>query len=204
VSKSSWFDRTVYWQLEVSFWLSAVEAGVKPVLARSYRSDPASYVPHTVDFQYPPSREDFLQVVSQIPWMHVWQDNLLPIIAKHDWPMIDFAHKAASVELKTDTGVLVGRLDVCRQEFFRNQPYSTLMVTATDLDQVVNRLPKEKRSDAFALLRSRDHHMQERLSKLGRPPEDADLKQAIRAVLIEGGFINDRRKAASARRPVGS
>lgn len=105
-----------YWTLTIHFWPAATEAGVQPVKANAYEDGPQFYRPDAIDFDHPPSREEFLEVTQAIPWMGVWQDTLLPIVASNPWPMIDMAHKAAHVDLKNEQGQIVGQLEVRRQE----------------------------------------------------------------------------------------
>ena len=75
--------KTIYWRLTIHFWPRAAEAGVRPVVSNGFEAGEQFYRPRDIDFQNPPSREEFLEVVGQIPWMQaVWYD-LLPILARN-------------------------------------------------------------------------------------------------------------------------
>src|ERR1700722_741575 len=94
-------------------------AGLDPCIAAGFCEGPQFYRPHDIDFAQRPSREDFLAVVRQTPWMQVWEKDLLPVIAKNDWPTVGPGYKAAEVELKAeDKGV--GKLRVDRQDLYVN------------------------------------------------------------------------------------
>jgi len=56
-----------YWQLTIHFWPAATEAGVQPVKAIGFEDGPQFYRPDTIDFDHPPSRDEFLEVVQTIP-----------------------------------------------------------------------------------------------------------------------------------------
>ena len=108
------------WRLTVCFWPAAAEAGVAPCVATSYTQEgPQFYRPHDFDFTRPPSHEDFLAVVNQTPWMRGWEQDLLPVIAKNNWPVVEPCHKAAHEELKTK-GKIVGELRIRRQTLYVN------------------------------------------------------------------------------------
>jgi hypothetical protein len=109
-----------FWRLTIAFWPSAAEAGVDPCIATSFLQEGLQfYRPHDIDFAKPPSHEDFLAVVRQTPWMRGWEKDLLPVIAKNEWPVVLPCHKAAQEELKA-AGKVVGKLDVRRQTLYLN------------------------------------------------------------------------------------
>ena len=109
-----------FWRLTIAYWPRATEAGLQPCVAVGYGEEgPQFYRPHDIDFANRPSREDFLAVVRQTPWMHVWEARLLPVISLNDWPVLGPYHKASHVELKAN-GKAVGELCVHRQTLYLN------------------------------------------------------------------------------------
>jgi hypothetical protein len=109
-----------FWRLTVAYWPKAADAGLQPCVAVGYGEEGAQFHrPHDIDFAKPPTREDFLAVVRQTPWMHVWETTLLPLLAQNDWPIVPACHKAAHVEL-TAHGKVVGELRVQRHCLYVN------------------------------------------------------------------------------------
>jgi hypothetical protein len=107
------------WRLTVAYWPRATAAGLEPQVAVGFSEGAQFYRPHDIDFNQPPSREDFLAVVRQTPWMQVWQKDLLPVIDQNQWPTVLPGFKAAEVELKV-LGKVVGKLRVRRQDLYVN------------------------------------------------------------------------------------
>jgi hypothetical protein len=122
--------KTTSWRLLVSFWLRATEAGVRPIISHGFEAGEQFYRPHVLDFERPPSREEFLQVVNRVPWMQAAWHDLLPILPKNPWPMLDNCHKSASVDLQDEEGRCVGRIEVCREERWLNQGYVAPFVSS--------------------------------------------------------------------------
>jgi hypothetical protein len=155
--------RTNFFSLKVSYWPSATEAGKRPVQAvGGFVDDPQYYRPHTFNFRFPPSREDFFAVAAKLPWAQGWLDNgLRQDIDRSEWPIVDFMHKAASTEIMNDGEQVVGELRVHREERWENKEYDRGMVAVhlDDLDGVVNRLPKAKRDVARAALRQHENRV---------------------------------------------
>jgi hypothetical protein len=105
--------KSVMWELEVSFYVQAVEHGVEPVRSARFSGVPrdpadpmywAPYSPHVFYFKHPPSREAFWELVSQTPWMQHFQQDYKAIVDANDWPMIDCCLKAAHVYLRDKQG----------------------------------------------------------------------------------------------------
>ena len=177
-----------YWRLTVSFWPRAAAARVEPTVMVGFPHDHdtnrAYYRPHDIDFDHPPSRADFLEVVQQRPWMSVWQEDLLPLIERNDWPMIDYAHKGANVDLM-DEGRKVGELKVLRQECFMNTPYQTPFIGLDNINHALRGV--RDREAAKQVIRARENRIQEMVTNGGEVTEDA-LVRAIHAVLHEAGL----------------
>lgn len=158
--------REDYWRLTVAHWESAVEAGLRPVIAHGFPDGDQYYHPHDFDFQSPPSREDFLQVCRQLPWTSVWDDSLLPMIEKNDWPMIDFCVKASYVDLKDDQGRTVGRLEVRRHNQYQNQSYGGCFFSIDERDKALRGLKGDKLKAGFeALNTTYENRVRERIIK---------------------------------------
>ncbi len=106
--------RERFWCLTIEFWHGDLEAGAKPTEGVTHRR-------HLFYFRHPPMRAEFLDICRCLPWTSVWADTLLPTLAKHPWPMIDYMHKSAGVEL-LDQSKLVGRVNIYREDrcWFRN------------------------------------------------------------------------------------
>ncbi|NLS97540.1 MAG: hypothetical protein GXX96_35825 [Planctomycetaceae bacterium] len=176
-----------YWQLTVHFWPAATEAGVQPVKANGFEEGPQFYRPDTIDFDHPPSRDEFLAVVQTIPWMSVWQDTLLPVVANNPWPMIDFAHKAAHIDLKNEQGQIVGQLEVRRQERWANAGYCAPFIT-TDMIRSAARLHNGKMAAAIEHVELHRHRLMERLA-MQPGSSQATTDTEIRKLLVVGGFL---------------
>lgn len=186
----NWLDNNTYWRLTVAFWPEAVRAGVHPVKTCGYLEGPQYYRPRDIDFHRPPSREEFLQVVRQTPWMRVWEQDLLPVIAGNDWPMIDPGHKASHVYLQDSSGRTVGQLDVTKQEFFQNTGYQVPMITVDDIELVCSNMRKENREAAHQLIRSKENQIQERLARSPSDPVAVCLRDALR----EAGLLKSKKR----------
>ena len=149
-------DITSDWKLTIHHWPRATDAGVRPQLYTGFSLDecPALYRPTELVFSHPPSREDLLVVVARTPWMASWQETLLPVLAQNQWQIITAGYKGASVEFKDDSGRVVGRVEVWRQDHHCNVPYAVPFfgvypgsdidgfppVTALPFEQVVHQL----------------------------------------------------------------
>jgi hypothetical protein len=185
--------REEYWKLTINFWPSALAAGVRPVAAAGFPRDenPAYFRPHDIDFLCAPSRMDFLAVVRITPWMRTWEKDLIPLLAENDWPMIDYMHKAASVDLRNEQDQIVGRIDVRRHEQFSNQPYRTMPVLCDVRDNIINRLPSPKRQEARTLIDAKENYIREFVTSSKRIDEHG-LKIAIQTVLFDAGLRKSR------------
>lgn len=142
-------------------------------------------------FQHPPSREDFIALTKKLPWTSVWDDTFLPVVAEHDWPMIDFAHKAASVFLPDG-----GSLQVRKVSIYVNEKYTAPLVSIDARDAVVRHLPADKRDDAHKVLRERENRIQERIVESG-DYSDQRVAYEIRLILHEARLLKTKPKAPS-------
>ena len=180
--------KTTYWRLTIHFWLHAVEAGVKPVISHGFEGGEQFYRPRDMDFQNPPSREEFTEIVMRVPWMQAAWSRLLPLLPQNSWPMLDTMHKAATVDLQDEEGRCVGRLEVCREERWMNQGYTAPCIT-TDTCRAVTRHLR-RRSEAAEYLNTNRHALMERVAKMPCWTEETVLA-AMRAMLVEGKFLKN-------------
>jgi hypothetical protein len=172
--------RERFWALTIEFWPNAVESGARPTEGVTHRR-------HYFFFRHPPVREDFLDICRQLPWTGVWNDTLLPIIAKHPWPMIDSMHKSAGVEL-LDQSKLVGRVNVYREDRWENQ-HVVVPSLFEDINEITRRC-KDK-DGARRYVESREYEIMEKLAA-----EPLEIDDEIRRVLVEGGFLKGRKRKA--------
>jgi len=179
--------RMDYWRLTIHFWPSAVEAGTQPIKTDGFEQGPQFYRAHTIDFDHPPSREEFLAVTREIPWMGVWQDTLLPVVAQNPWPMIDSAHKAAHVDLQNEQGQIVGTLEVRREQRWANQGYDAPFIT-TAMIRSAARFNRQKMEVAVEYVEPHRHTIMERVAQQ-RGWTEGTVHTEIRKVLVEGGFL---------------
>ena len=182
--------RTTYWRLTVHFWPRAAEAGVQPVISHGFETGEQFYRPRNIDFDHPPSREDFAEIVMRVPWMQAAWNKLLPIVAHNPWPMIDNLHKAATVELQDEDGRCVGRLEVCREERWLNQGYAAPFITTEACRAVTRHL--RRRTEAAEYLDGNRYALIERVAKIPQWTEETVIAE-MRAMLIEGGFLKGRK-----------
>jgi hypothetical protein len=182
--------KTTYWRLTVSFWPHAAEAGVQPVVSHGFESGEQFYRSRCIDFENPPSREEFVEIVNRVPWMQAAWHGLLPVLGKNPWPMIDNLHKAATVDLKDDEGRCVGRLEVCREERWLNQGYVAPCITTEACRAVTRHL--RRRTEAAEYLDTNRHALMERVAKIPHWTEEMVLAE-MRAMLVEGGFFKGRK-----------
>ena len=165
--------RKDYWRLSINYWPSGKRTG----------DDHG----HEFHFANPPSREDFLALFSELLWMSAYEKNLRPAIESNPWPMIDYAHKAASADLVVDT-IVVGRLTVCKQTVWENDAYNAPFITCELIKKVTQRL-KGDREAAAKYLDGRGNEIRERCSKLPAGCEDAVVRSVMRNILREGGYL---------------
>ena len=166
--------RERFWCLTIEFWQGDVEAGGKPR-------------PHPFFFRHPPTREDFQDICRQLPWTSVWNDTLFPILAKHQWPMIDFMHKSAGVEL-FDQSKLVGRVSVYREDRWENQHVNVPCIFE-EINEVTRRC-KDK-DGARRYVEGRRYEIMEKAAA-----EPVEIAKEIRRVLVEGGFLKGKKRKA--------
>jgi hypothetical protein len=197
-------NRHFVWSLTVHFYPKAAAAQVRPIdvrraacdrcLAAEGKINPASYYnSHTFQFDHPPSREDFLFLVRAIPWMSCWDKDLVPLLLNraNQWPVITMGYKASSADVLDEQGRKVGELDVRHEEVFQNQRYYSAFVTVDAVNKATCRLGF-KRDAAREYIEKYENRIRERTTELGREKHDMPdrfLDQAIREVLVKGGFI---------------
>jgi hypothetical protein len=182
--------RTTYWRLTIHFWLHAAEAGVRPVICHGFEAGEQFYRPHDLDFERPPSREEFVETVNRVPWMQAAWHGLMPVIAKNPWPMIDNLHKAATVDLQDAERHCVGRLEVCREERWLNQGYVAPFISTEACRAVSRRL--RRRTEAAEYLDGNRYALMERVAKIPHWTEETILAE-MRAMLVKGGFLKGRK-----------
>jgi hypothetical protein len=179
--------RVDYWTLTIHFWPTATEAGVKPVKTDGFQEGPQFYRPDSIDFDKPPSREEFLEVVQSVPWMGVWQDALLPLVATNPWPMIDCAHKAAHVDLCNEQGQVVGRLEVRRNQRWANAGYTAPFIS-TDVIRSAAHLRNGKMTAAVEYVDAHRHRLMEQIAQQPGWSEET-IEHEIHKLLVNGGFL---------------
>jgi hypothetical protein len=195
---------SVFWELEISFYLRAVEHGVEPVRSSGLGSVPfdpadplywACYSPHTFAFKHPPSREAFWALASQTPWMHHFRQDYKAIVDAGDWPMIDCCLKSAHVYLRNSQGRQVGEIEVRRRTIYLNWPYMTSPIWRSDIDAVCGRIHRHDLvSPAAQAVKAAEHKLKERLSHLDRAVSNADVRQVTRKYLKEIGIAPRSRR----------
>ena len=180
--------RTTYWRLTIHFWPRTAEAGIQPVIAHGFEEGDQFYRPHAIDFERAPSREEFLEVVNRVPWMQTAWNELLPILARNQWPMVDNCHKAASVDLQDTAGRCVGRLEVCQEERWMNQGYVAPFISTEARRAITCRL--HRRAEAAEYLDANRNALMERVAKMPHWTEAMVLAE-MRRMLVEGGFLKN-------------
>lgn len=116
-----------FWSLTIHYYPNAVKAGVKPIstsfgeFLEDDGKNPALYRPYEFYFESPPTRNEFLEVVRLTPWAsHAWSNTLVPVIAINPWPMLDWLNKSSSQNLIDSNNLLVGRINIHREEVHVN------------------------------------------------------------------------------------
>jgi hypothetical protein len=159
---------------------------------------PGCESPSEFHFAKPPSRADFLTLCRHLPWTVVWTDTIIRYVAENHtaWPMVDFAHKAASCDLTDESGNVVGRINVSRDTLYQGDSYcrSSIFISVDDEHAVTSRLPKAKREEAGMALMRGANRAKEMLSLMDNPTAD-DRRAALRSVLVEAGIIGKPRKS---------
>ena len=170
--------RERFWCLTIEFWHGDLEAGAKPTEGVTHRR-------HLFYFRHPPMRAEFLDICRCLPWTSVWADTLLPTLAKHPWPMIDYMHKSAGVEL-LDQSKLVGRVNIYREDRWENQHVNVPAICEEIRD--ITRRCKDK-NGARRYVESREYEIMEKLAT-----EPVEIADEIRRVLVEGGFLKGKKR----------
>jgi len=180
--------------LTVHYYPEAAEAGVKPIEVCEYpeEHEPSHYRSHTFHFDKPPSRQDFLDMCYRfLPWTHVWEDNLLSLIKENvcGWPMLDCGQKAARQDVVDREGVKVGHLEVVRDYLVSAEGYdrNAIVIPHDDEEAVLNRIPKDRRTEADVALMDAENLVQERISLL--EGQEVNIKAILREVLVQHGFL---------------
>ncbi len=199
--------RSEFWTLTVHYYPKAAQAGVRPIDKQWYsgETEPCHYRSHKFHFSKPPSRADFLVMVRGIPWAyHAWEKDLLPLIEgdTFGWPMVNISQKSADGDVIDASGLKVGHLDVDRNDCHDAKGYDRLAVVVyhTDADDVIKRLPKERRCDARKVIARAENRIMERINtfKLGHTDIRALAKKFIRDELTKAGFFKPKSKAKRA------
>ncbi|MGC4033266.1 MAG: hypothetical protein QM754_16340 [Tepidisphaeraceae bacterium] len=172
------------WRLTIGYWPRAAAEGLRPHAAVGFgNDDPAEYRPHEFTFSNPPSREDFAAVVEQTPWMTTWQDDLLPLIARSQWPMISVGFKGASVDLTDADDRCVGRIEVWRRSRYcndRRQFPELWTYPGSEVYRLLSRRIRdtERREEARTYLEKHRYQILERLFVAN----DSSTERALREV----------------------
>jgi hypothetical protein len=184
------FKRERFWCLTIEFWPGAVESGKSPV-------DGVTHNRHPFFFRHPPTREDFLNVCEQLPWTAVWNTTLFPILAQHPWPMIDYMHKSAGVEL-LDREKLVGRVNVYREDRWENRNVAAPAIYE-DISHITRRC--KNKDEARRYVEGRRYEIMENVAKGSDVLTVPEMVAGdIRRVLVEGGFLKGRKRKSAASR----
>lgn len=158
---AGYLEKSDLWRLTVAYWPEASKAGVQPVIVQGYPREeewlPNYYHPTDIDFAHPPSRADFLQVVRQTPWMHVWESGLLPAVSRNPWPLMQLGNDGSSQDLwdfveGNPEKLRVGRLSVNRHHSYCNGGSGYVPALFSDEQEVLKRLRKEKRRGAQEII----------------------------------------------------
>ncbi len=184
--------KTETWELTISYWPNATVNNVKPVHSHAFVEEddyPGYYKPTSFDFDYPPSRQDFADLVAITPYLH-GQDFLL-VLATNDWPMLGYGMKAASTELQDAQGRIVGKVEVCKQPLHHGGSYYPIGVDMKTRDGIVNRLPKDEREDAKRLIRNRENYILEQVTTNGSLDQE-NVAYVIRCLLNEAGLLKTK------------
>ncbi len=179
---------TTYWRLAIHFWPRATEAGVQPVVSHGFEDGEQFYCPRNIDFEHPPRREEFVEIVNRVPWMQAAWHGLLSVLAKNPWPMIDAVHKAATVDIQDTEGRCVGRLEVCREDRWLNQGYAAPWITTEACRTVSRRLRRP--SEAAEYLQGNRYALMERVVKARYWTEETVLAE-MRKLLVEAGYLKN-------------
>ena len=189
-----------FWTLTVHYYPEAAKAGVRPIDKQwfSGEHEPCHYRSRSFHFNKPPSRRDFLTMVQMTYWAyHAWKDDLLPLIesGKADWPMVDYGHKAARANIIDADGLTVGELHVDRDYQYVAEGYDRIgiFVNCDDRNAVMNRIPKERRDNAYIATLDAGNRIQERISLAD--PSKVDVRKLIRDELTRAGFFKSKSKA---------
>ncbi len=186
-------QRDFYWELVVHFWGNLPLKGnkVPTPVSRFYEGGENEYRPVSIQFENPPSREDFLEVVNCTLWMrYIWSEvpsdgSLVEIAKANPWPRVEEGYKSASVDLFVE-GRSVGRLTIDRQLIWVNDYHQVPYVDYDYIRQVTNRC-KEKEQAYNFMLQNRQLLL-ERLSSFPNASEKL-VKQEIRKILVEKGLL---------------
>ena len=194
-------DRKDFWELEVSFWPKAVEAGVRPFPAMMFQFPmnewpPGAYIPHTFYFQHPPTRQNFLLVVGALPWAsHAWGDTLLPIVEKNPWPMVcTWAEKAAHSDLHDPHDRPIGRLSVHRMDLVCNTQYAVPFCGVDEREAAIRGMRGPARDEAKSLLMSSPIQNRIREKLANTCDADSAVVREMRAILREKGLLRTKTK----------
>jgi len=125
-----------------------------------------------------------------LPWTVVWKDSLLAMFREErcDWPMLDYGHKGAVVDLLDEEDREIGKIEVWRHTLFVNEPYSTLMVTVAARDRALRGYRGQDRDALRDYLNSQENRIRENLARLHkrecRPLTEADLDAELHQAVL--------------------
>jgi hypothetical protein len=126
-------------------------------------------------------REDFLEVVKETPWMHVWEETILPVIAVNPWPMIQSVDKASHQKLFYEGkvgGLQIGHLHVSRHEIYDNPGYIQNWIRFSDYNKYIEKHFPECQDKANEFYMNNHNIIMEKYSD--RLMTDADIRRGLK------------------------
>ena len=189
--------RQTIWKFTVHDYIHAVQVkGEKPVVSTSYADDRGNYRPHEFLFDNPPRREQFLTVVGMTHWAYrAWKDDLLPLIAKHPWPVVGMGKKAASVRLYDEQGREVAELRVGKEDIWENYPvYQEVYVPIHLRNRLTQGYKGEAREEVRQHIDGQELRILETLINYDRAVFEDDVEAEVKKVIAE--WKKGRKKTA--------
>lgn len=141
-------ERKSCYVLRVHYYPHAIEHNVTPMESGFAPGYPGAYFSHTLQFDHPPTPEDFTEVVNQLPWAkEAWGETLIPLLQFNNWPYLQTARKACTTNLYIqDEGVnkQVGHLEISKKETWINEQYPSILITQSMINKSLKGYTKEK------------------------------------------------------------
>lgn len=182
-------NKSKTWELTISYWPNAAKNNVRPIKSYSYaQTDDYTGYYRPIDFLFndPPSRDDFGELVAITPWLR--NQDFLPVLIANNWPIVSIYCKASQVDLKNETGQVVGQIEVRRQTVYHGHGYHACDVDIATRNKVVNRLPVNKRKAAQQLIFDQENWILEQVS-MSETPDQHYVEYKIRCLLYQAGLL---------------